>query len=51
MKRHPANKDYDDPWQKLADNVDVLEMLIEEETAYAENAEILIGELEDRGYI
>lgn len=43
------DRDYD-PWEELAEHEDTLEMLIEEETAMAQDAEILLDELEKRGF-
>jgi len=38
------------PWEELAEHEDTLEMLIEEDVPMAEDAEILLEELEERGY-
>ncbi|AFZ74604.1 hypothetical protein [Natronobacterium gregoryi] len=48
---HTPNADDDpDPWEELAEHEDTLEMLIEEDVAMAEDAEILLDELEERRY-
>ncbi|WP_195892441.1 hypothetical protein [Halopiger goleimassiliensis] len=48
---HQPHRDDDhDPWEELAEYQDTLEMLIEEDVPMAEDAEILLEELEERGY-
>ncbi|AXR78964.1 hypothetical protein [Natrarchaeobaculum sulfurireducens] len=44
----PADDDRD-PWERLAEYEDTLEMLIEEGVPMAQDAEVLLEELEDRG--
>lgn len=39
-----------DPWEELAEHEETLEMLIEEDVPMARDAEILLEELEKRGY-
>lgn len=39
-----------DHWETLANNQDTLEMLVEEETAFATYAQHILDALEDRGY-
>ena len=46
----PPTDDDHDPWAELAEHEDTLEMLIEEDVPMAQDAEILLEELEERGY-
>lgn len=49
--RTPSKKDDDtDPWERLAEHEDTLEMLIEEDVPMARDAEILLERLEEEGY-
>lgn len=48
--RTPKSDDDTDPWAELAEHEDTLEMLIEEEVPMAQDAEVLLEELEERGH-
>lgn len=46
----PPQTDSEESWEKLAENRDVLKMCIEEDVPFAEDAEILLEQLEEEGY-
>lgn len=39
-----------DPWERLAEHRDLLEMCIEEETPFSEHARQLLDRLDEEGY-
>lgn len=39
-----------DPWKELAEHRDTLEMMVEEDVAWAHRAEKLLERLEEEGY-
>ena len=50
QSKTPPTDDDNDPWEELAEHEDTLEMLIEEDVPMAQDAEVLLEELEERGY-
>ena len=46
----PPRSESEDPWEELADHREALEMCIEENTPFAEDAEKLLDRLEEEGY-
>lgn len=48
----PKNSDDadDDPWERLAEHRDTLEMMVEEEVAFAGRAQKLLDRLEEEGH-
>lgn len=46
----PKSDDDDDPWERLAEHRDTLEMMIDEDVAFADRAEQLLERLEEEGY-
>lgn len=42
--------DEKDPWEKVAEHRETFEMLIEEDVAFAQDAERILERLEEEGY-
>ncbi|WP_170972345.1 hypothetical protein [Natronorubrum halophilum] len=49
-KTTPKSDDDTDPWEKVAEHRETLEMMIEEDVAWAHRAEKLLERLDEEGY-